>query len=140
MFHMGGNLSVMRTVAEAVRAGRIHAGQEVFVAPFARNDETDYGAKPVLLIPTCKQGSSRDSALIIEMLRQAWRMSPYGETLHGPVWSIASDGDPKRRPALYLHCMARELVPADPLYNHLGKISWNESGDKIGRRNTGLRL
>ena len=50
-------------------------------------------------MPTCKQGSFRDSALIIEKLRQAWKMSPYGGRLHGPIWSIASDGDPKRRPS-----------------------------------------
>jgi hypothetical protein len=82
---MGTNLDVVRNVVRAVREGQIHVGQEVFVAAFARNDETDYGAKPVLLLPTCKKGSFRDSALIIEMLRQAWKLSPYGESLHGPI-------------------------------------------------------
>jgi hypothetical protein len=119
---MGRDLDVMRAVAMAVRCGKVHVGKEVFVAAFARNDESDYGAKPVLLMPTCKQGSYKDSALIIEMLRQAWRMSPYGEALHGPVWSIASDGDPKRRPALYLHCMVRELTPSDPMFQHVGSL------------------
>lgn len=111
---MGTNLDIIRTVSQLVRDGAVHAGQEVFVAAFARNEETDYGAKPVLLMLTCKRGSFRDSALIIEMLRQAWRISPYGERLHGHLWSIASDGDPKRRPALYLHCMVRELTPNNP--------------------------
>ena len=88
----------------------------------ARNDGTNYGAKPVLLLPTCKQGSYKDSALLIEMIRQAWKISEYGEALHGSIWSIASDGDPKHRPALYLHCVVRELTPADALYAHLGNL------------------
>jgi len=47
---------------------------------------------------------------------------PYGEVLHGAIWSIASDGDPKRRPTLYLLCMFQELTPADPLYQFVGKL------------------
>ncbi|KIJ93964.1 hypothetical protein K443DRAFT_134901 [Laccaria amethystina LaAM-08-1] len=121
---MGDNLDVVRNIARAVKEGLVHIGQEVFVAAFARNDEADYGAKP--------QGSFRESVLIIEMLRQAWRLSPCGESLHGPIWSIASDGDPKRRPALYLHCMVQELTPGQPLFRHVGMLPglnlWTGSG------------
>jgi hypothetical protein len=119
---IGHDLGVMHAVAHAVQEGKVHIGKEVFVAAFAWNDEHDYGAKPVLLMPTCKQGSYKDSALIVEMLRQAWRMSPYGEPLHGPIWLIASDGDPKHRPALYLHCMVQELTPSDSMYQHIGSL------------------
>ncbi|KAJ2932281.1 hypothetical protein H1R20_g4818, partial [Candolleomyces eurysporus] len=112
----GKSLDTVRAVAEAVRSGRIHVGQEIMVAAFARNDENDYGAKPVLILPTCKRGSYEDAALIWEKLRQAWRLSPYGEVKHGKIWSLASDGDPKRRPALYLHCMVHEIRPEDGLF------------------------
>ena len=37
-------------------------------------------------------------------------------------WLIASDGDAKRRPALYLLCMFRELSSADPLYQFVEKL------------------
>ncbi|KAF9470751.1 hypothetical protein BDN70DRAFT_939453 [Pholiota conissans] len=50
---MGKNLDVVRAVTRAIRDGKIHTGQEVFVAAVARNDDADCGAKPVLLIPTC---------------------------------------------------------------------------------------
>ncbi|RXW22092.1 hypothetical protein EST38_g3755 [Candolleomyces aberdarensis] len=93
---------------------------EILTAAFARNNSRDYGAKLVLLLPTCKQGTLEDAALILEKLRQAWRMSPYGEAMHGRIWSLASDGDPKRRPALYQHCMVREIQPADSIYQHAG--------------------
>lgn len=103
---MGTNLDVIKAVACAVHEGKVHIGKEAFVAAFAHNNESDYGAKPVLILPTCKQGLYKDAALHIEMLWQAWKLSPYGEKLHGLIVSIASDGDPKRRPALWLHCMA----------------------------------
>ncbi|KAF9471318.1 hypothetical protein BDN70DRAFT_888264 [Pholiota conissans] len=76
---MGKNLDFVRAVTCAIRDGKIHIGQEIFVAAIARNDDADCDAKPVLLIPTCKKGSYRDSALVIEMIRQAWKFSPYGE-------------------------------------------------------------
>jgi hypothetical protein len=119
---MGKNLEVVRAVCQAVHEGKVHVGQEVFVAAFARNDETNYGARPVLVMPTCKRGTYRDSALVIEKLRQAWKISEFGEQLHGPIWSIASDGDPKRRPALYIHCMTRELTPQDDLHKYVGHL------------------
>lgn len=119
---LGENPEVALRIALAVQRGEIHVGQEVFVAAFARTGDSDYAARPVLLLPTCKQSSFQDQAMIIEMLRQAWKISPYGESLHGPIWSISSDGDPKRRPALYLHCMVRELQPPDALFAHLGHL------------------
>ena len=64
------------------------------------------------------------------------RCHPYGERLHGPLWSIASDGDPKCRPALYLHYMVRELTADDalskPLFSLVGALPglnlWTGSG------------
>jgi hypothetical protein len=86
----------------------------------------------VLILPTCKRGSFEDAALILEMLRQAWKMSPFGEARFGEMWSLASDGDPKRRPALYLHCMIREITPKDILFQHVGFLLglnlWTGSG------------
>lgn len=129
---MGKDLTTIQTVTKAVCEDKIHVGKELLVAAFARNAETNYGAKPALLMPTCKKGSFQDSALIIEKCHQAWKLSPYGESLHGPLTSFASDGDLKRRPALYLHCMVCELMPADPLFKYLGSLPglnlWTGSG------------
>ncbi|TFK16713.1 hypothetical protein FA15DRAFT_606525, partial [Coprinopsis marcescibilis] len=121
---MGNDLSVVCTITDAVRHGTVHLGHEILVAAFARNAEEDYGAKPVLILPTCKQGSFKDAALVLEKLKQAWRLSPFGEKMHGPIWSLASNGDPKRRPALYLHCMVREIKPdTDPeIFDLVGSL------------------
>ncbi|KAJ3537998.1 hypothetical protein NMY22_g5352 [Coprinellus aureogranulatus] len=119
---MGQNLELIEAITLALRAGEIHIGQEILVVAFARNDEVNHAAMPVLILPTCKSGTALTFAVIIEKCRQAWQMSPYGEALHGPLWSIASDGDPKRRPSLYLHCMVKPIASADPLYPHLGEL------------------
>ncbi|KAF9522601.1 hypothetical protein CPB83DRAFT_733454, partial [Crepidotus variabilis] len=129
---VGQDLEVVRAIAQAVRSGKVDVGGEVFVMAMARNDEVGYGARPIALVVVCKKKTYRHASLTIEMGRQAWRLSPYGDRLHGPIWSIASDGDPKRRPALYLHCMVRELLPTDPLFSQLvglvGLNLWVGSG------------
>jgi hypothetical protein len=78
-FKMGTNLAVVRAVSKAICKGTVHVGKEVFVAAFSQNDKTGYGAKPVLIMPMCKQGDFKQAALIMEMLKQAWRMLPYRE-------------------------------------------------------------
>ena len=77
------------------------------VPAIARSDGTNYGAKIITLMLTCRKGSFRNAAVVIEMLRKAW-----GEVFHDPVWAIASNGHPKRL-ALYPLCMVRELT-SDP--------------------------
>ncbi|KAF6751796.1 hypothetical protein DFP72DRAFT_815971 [Ephemerocybe angulata] len=117
---MGIDLTAMGDIFDAIREDKVHIGQEILVVALARNDSRDYGAKPVLILPTCKRGSFEDAALLLEKIRQAWRISEYGECRHGRVWSIASDGDPKRRPALFLHCNTREITPQDTIFEHVG--------------------
>jgi hypothetical protein len=119
---MGKNLDVLRTVQKSIRDDKVHIAREAFVAAISRNDDSDYGAKPVLLMPTCKKGSYRDSSSVMEMVKQAWRLSPYGQALHGSLWSMASDGDPKRRPALFQHCTQLELKEGDKLFEYVGQL------------------
>ncbi|KAJ7729411.1 hypothetical protein DFH07DRAFT_756847, partial [Mycena maculata] len=79
------------------------------VAAFSRHAADDYGAKPVLLMPTCKKGSWQSSAQQSQKLMQAWKLSPFGEAKHGPLKEVASDGDGRRRAALYLVLMHKHL-------------------------------
>ncbi|KAJ7877403.1 hypothetical protein B0H14DRAFT_3436109 [Mycena olivaceomarginata] len=50
-FKMGNDLTAVQVVVKAIREGRVHVGKEFSVAAFARHAATDYGAKPVLLMP-----------------------------------------------------------------------------------------
>ncbi|KAJ7121698.1 hypothetical protein C8R44DRAFT_877079 [Mycena epipterygia] len=45
---------------KAIREDRVHVGKEFSVAAFSRHAQSDYGAKPVLLMPTCKKTSDGD--------------------------------------------------------------------------------
>ncbi|KAJ7934500.1 hypothetical protein B0H13DRAFT_2488347 [Mycena leptocephala] len=100
---------------------RVHIGKEFSFAAFSRHAETDYGAKPVLLMPTCKQGTWQSAALVLQKLIQAWKLSPHGEATCDPLLSIASDGDGTRRAALYLVCMHKKLGPDDAIYKFLSE-------------------
>ncbi|KAJ7911680.1 hypothetical protein B0H13DRAFT_1875634 [Mycena leptocephala] len=121
-FKMGSDLTATEDVVNAVRAGEIHVGKEFSVAAFSRHADTDYGAKPVLIMPTCKKGWWQSSAEILQKPIQAWKLSPYGEAKHGPRQEIASDGDGRRRAALYLICMHRRLGPDIPIYQFLCEL------------------
>ncbi|KAJ3841427.1 hypothetical protein F5878DRAFT_669579 [Lentinula raphanica] len=119
---MGTDLTAIEELREAVKDGRVHIAREVSVLAFARQSDTNYGAKPAVILPTCKQGDFIAAARLLWMTLEAWRISPYGQALHGPCPRISSDGDPKRRPAMHLICMARNLCSDDPLFEFLEPI------------------
>ncbi|KAF7364233.1 hypothetical protein MSAN_01082900 [Mycena sanguinolenta] len=121
-FKMGSDLTCIEEVVKALRAEDIHVGKEFSVAAFARHAADDYGAKPVLMMPTCKQGTWNSAAQILQKLIQAWKLSPFGEAKHGPLTEIASDGDGKRRPALYLITMPKPLELDNPLFPFLSDL------------------
>ncbi|KAJ7662992.1 hypothetical protein B0H14DRAFT_3698037 [Mycena olivaceomarginata] len=120
---MGSDLTSIQAAVKAIREDRVHIGKEFSVAAIARHSGTDYGAKPVLLMPTCKQSSWQAGAQILQKLLLAWKISPHGEKKHGPIKSLSSDGCPKRRLALYLLCMHQELKEGDPLFSLLGDLA-----------------
>ncbi|KAK7034826.1 hypothetical protein R3P38DRAFT_3312143 [Favolaschia claudopus] len=119
---MGSDLNAVHAAAQAAREGRVHVGKEFSVSAISRHSARDYGAKPVLIMATCKQNSWQENAKILQMINAAWKLSPYGEILHGPIPAYASDGDPKRKAALYLLCMHREVKPGDALYPHIAGL------------------
>ncbi|KAJ7027424.1 hypothetical protein C8F04DRAFT_1189552 [Mycena alexandri] len=110
---MGSDLTSVKAAAKAIREDRVHVGKEFSVAAFARQAESDYGAKPALLMPTCKKSGWKFGAKNLQKLLQAWKLSPYGAAMHGDVKSIASDGDGGRRAAMYLICMHHKLNKDD---------------------------
>ncbi|KAK6983868.1 hypothetical protein R3P38DRAFT_2484197, partial [Favolaschia claudopus] len=67
-YKMGSELTSVLAGAKAIRDGKVHVGKEFSVAAFARHAETDSGAKPVLLMPTCKRGDWRTAAHNIQKL------------------------------------------------------------------------
>ncbi|KAJ6453050.1 hypothetical protein DFH09DRAFT_1392736, partial [Mycena vulgaris] len=122
---MGSDLTSVKAAVKAIREDRVHVGKEFSVVAFARHAESDYGAKPALLMPTCKKSGWKFGATNLQKLLQAWKLSPYGAAMHGDVKSIASDGDGGRRAAMYLLCMHHKInAEEDPeLYELLKDLT-----------------
>ncbi|KAJ7033999.1 hypothetical protein C8F04DRAFT_957118, partial [Mycena alexandri] len=76
----------------------------------------DYGAKPVLVAPSCKTGGWRDMLETMHSTLEAWKHSQDGEVKHGPIFTVASDGAYARRIALFMLCMHTEIREGNPLY------------------------
>ncbi|KAJ7839821.1 hypothetical protein B0H14DRAFT_3697213 [Mycena olivaceomarginata] len=74
---MGSDLTSIQAAVKAICADRVHIGKEFSVAAIARHSGTDYGAKPVLIMPTCKQSSWQTGAQILQKILLAWKSSPH---------------------------------------------------------------
>ncbi|KAJ7140069.1 hypothetical protein C8R43DRAFT_858013, partial [Mycena crocata] len=118
---VGDDLQAVEKAVAAVKDGTVHISHETYrhetsVGAISRLSETGYGAKPVFMGPSCKKGSVMDCLRTMEMVLEAWKRSPDGESRHGPVKSIATDGDHKRRLALFMMCMHDEIRDGNPLW------------------------
>ncbi|KAI5825312.1 hypothetical protein K523DRAFT_356091 [Schizophyllum commune Tattone D] len=130
---MGSDLTNSLDAAQAVKDGRVHIGKEFTCAAILPHSRTRYGARPIILSPTCKRGLVSDSVQLLMSGVRAWQLSPHGESEWGPLWYISSDGDATRRRALYQICMRKPLDRNSPLYGRLrgcvGLNLWVGAGD-----------
>ncbi|KAG9089099.1 hypothetical protein FS749_001621 [Ceratobasidium sp. UAMH 11750] len=88
----------------------------------ARFGKSDYNAAVILASGTCKTETAAAQARLIGLVLDTWRASPYGEAQNGPIWSACTDGDPRRRLAMYELCMTSSLEPGSELYCLLGHL------------------
>ncbi|KAJ7865520.1 hypothetical protein B0H13DRAFT_2670906 [Mycena leptocephala] len=75
-----------------------------------------------ILIYELGTGDWKDCLRTMEIVLEAWKRSVYGEQLHGPILSVASDGDPKRCLALFMMCMHTEIIEGNPLYPFIREL------------------
>ncbi|KAK6984382.1 hypothetical protein R3P38DRAFT_2806576 [Favolaschia claudopus] len=114
---IGDDLQTVEAAVAAVKEGKVHVAHEICVAAILHLYGTDYGAK--YMGPTCKKGPWQDQVRLIEVIIEAWKRSPDGEAKHGKMLSVSTDGDHKRRLALFLLCMGFEIVPGNPLWTYV---------------------
>lgn len=114
----------IRAIQSSLDDGKCHRAREATVVAIAGfgKDSVDYHARVVLVSGTCKTESEVAGYQLISRVINAWKTSPQGEAMHGPLASIATDGDPTRRRALYRYCMTQELPSSSPLYTLLGSL------------------
>jgi len=90
------SMAAVDKVADLLEDDICHMGRKATVAAIASFRTKDYHAKPVLISPTCKSEKAPEQAEWIKLLIERWR--PF-ESTHGPLWSVATDGDTTRRAA-----------------------------------------
>ncbi|KAG9075570.1 hypothetical protein FRC06_010019, partial [Ceratobasidium sp. 370] len=76
----------------------------------------------VLISGTCKTEPVEDQKALISLVLEAWATSTYGESALGSVWSIATDGDARRRQAIHALCMVKTLSSISPIYPQLSNL------------------
>jgi len=114
----------MEQLAETVHGPKptVHYAKEATVIGIAPFRQDDYDVRPIVISGTCKTETALGSANMHQMVLDAWRTNPNGEARHGPIWSVASDGDGTRHRAFYLLFMKKPLDESDPLYDILSKL------------------
>ena len=101
---------------------RAHFASEATVAAIAPFRNTSYSAIPVALSGSCKAETGEGMALWLRELIRVWRESKDGERRHGPLWSVATDGESTMRSCRFRVCMSQELTPSNPLHPLLGSL------------------
>ncbi|KAJ7939359.1 hypothetical protein B0H13DRAFT_1850661 [Mycena leptocephala] len=103
---VGKDTSTVEAAVAAVKEGKVHISHETSVGAISPGFPRTY----------VQEGTMGRQPSHIETVIEAWKRSPDGEIKHGPILSVATDGDHKRRLALFLLCMQEEILPGNPLY------------------------
>ncbi|KAJ6548321.1 hypothetical protein B0H10DRAFT_1969186 [Mycena sp. CBHHK59/15] len=118
----GTNTKTVEAAMAAVWEGKVHISHETSVGAISHLSETGYGAWPAFMGPSCKTGDWKDCLQMMEIVLEAWKCLVYREQLHGPILSVASDGDPKCCLALFMMCMHTKIIEGNPLYPFICKL------------------
>jgi hypothetical protein len=78
---------------------------------------------PIFATGTCKKEKAPECVKLIQTLLDSWTESPDGEKRHGPIRSVASDGDGVRRAAFHTLFMKKTLQANDPLFALLSPLT-----------------
>ncbi|KAF8601713.1 hypothetical protein BDV93DRAFT_445416, partial [Ceratobasidium sp. AG-I] len=103
-------------------SGGCHHATEATMAAIARFGQSDYHPTVILASGTCKTEKTGDQTRWIDLLLKCWKESSHGEAVHGDIWSVCTDGDSKRRRALFQLCMTCTLSELSDLFRLIGHL------------------
>lgn len=116
------SLDALLDIQASLESGGCHRATEATMAAIARFGRSNYNATVILASGTCKSEKADDQSRWIELILKCWSESPSGEALHGNIWSICTDGDAKRRRALFQLCMTSTLPESSDLFRLIGHL------------------
>lgn len=102
---------------------RAHYASEATVVAIAPFQDTSYFAVPIALSGSCKGETGEGMATWLRDVIGAWEKNKDGQRMHGPLWSIATDGESTMRSCRFQLCMSQELSPSNPLRPLLCNLS-----------------
>ncbi|KAJ7159799.1 hypothetical protein C8R43DRAFT_820425, partial [Mycena crocata] len=100
-------------MVDALREGTLTRATEATVAAIAPFHSEHYTPVPLMISGTCKRETDPLQTKWLNIIIAAWKESPHGEALYGPLWSLASDGDAVGRRAFHTICMSKSLSSDD---------------------------
>jgi len=100
-----------------------HYASEATVVAIAAFRSSNYSAIPLALSGSCKAETGSEMAHWLKEVVRAWKDSPFGETAHGPIWSIATDGESTMKSCRFHLCMTQTLPDSDPIYPLLKNLT-----------------
>ncbi|KAF7312848.1 hypothetical protein MKEN_00968800 [Mycena kentingensis (nom. inval.)] len=119
---VGDTVELVEKAVQLVRDGKVHIATEISVGAIFRHAETNYAAKPVFMGSSCKMGNWLTVLLVILTVLEAWERHPDGASKRGPIASVASDGDAKRRIAFFVLCMCFEVKEGNEIYEYVRDV------------------
>ena len=119
------NAQSILAIGEAVHAEkpRAHYASEATVVAIAPFRSSGYAAIPFALSGSCKAETGEGMSKWVAGMIRAWNDHPDGAAAHGPIWSIATDGESTMRVCRFTLCMTHKLPVADPLHSLLQNLT-----------------
>ncbi|KAJ3873045.1 hypothetical protein F5051DRAFT_381541 [Lentinula edodes] len=100
----------LQAIEDAFNDGQVHIGKDATVVALASlTNPDDYIAIPVLISPSCKAETGNALAGWLQIFLDVWKTHPSGEALHGPIVTIASDGESTFRAARFQLAMSQKV-------------------------------
>ncbi|KAG9118703.1 hypothetical protein FRC07_006658 [Ceratobasidium sp. 392] len=115
-------LDALLETKKLLDSGKCRRATEATMAAIARFGPSDYNPAVILASGTCKTEKAPDQARLIRLILECWKESPYGEAVHGGLWSVCTDGDAGRRRALFQLCMSSQLPKSSDLFRLIGHL------------------
>ncbi|KAF9642030.1 hypothetical protein BDM02DRAFT_3194047 [Thelephora ganbajun] len=109
--------------AVCVEKPRAHFASEATVMAIAPFQSSGYSAVPFALSGSCKAETGEGMAKWVTDMISAWNNHPDGADARGPIWSIATDGEPTMRVCRFTLCMSHKLAVTNPLHSLLQNLT-----------------